>query len=152
MAAPDLVLRDIHPPSVPPWWPPAPGWWWLAAALLLVCLAIVGWRMFRAWQHRRWQRAFDAEVLMADSDTGRIAAMSSLLRRAARRHYADADRLQGDDWLAFLDTGQRGAPFVTGVGAVLRDGAFRRDPGALDLDALHALARGKFVHLMTKRA
>lgn len=152
MAAPDLVLRDIHQPSAPPWWPPAPGWWWLAAAILVVCLAVLGWRVLRAWQRRRWQRTFDAEVALAGSDTGRIAAMSSLLRRAARRRRADADRLQGDDWLAFLDTGQRGAPFMSGVGAALRDGAFRRDTGAVDLDALHALARGRFVDLMTKRA
>ncbi|TDK33873.1 DUF4381 family protein [Luteimonas terrae] len=152
MAAPDLVLRDIHQPSAPPWWPPAPGWWWLAAAILVVCLAIVVWRVLRAWERRRWQRTFDAEVALAGSNTGRIAVMSSLLRRAARRHRADGDRLQGDDWLTFLDVGQRGAPFKSGVGAALRDGAFRRDTGALDLDALHALARGRFVDLMTKRA
>jgi len=151
MTAPDLVLRDIHASTAPSWWPPAPGWWWLAAAILAVCLTIAGWRIHRAWQRRRWQRAFDAEVSLAGAGAARIAAMSSLLRRAARRRRADADRLQGDDWLVFLDAGVSGAPFTSGVGAALRDGAFRRETGALDMEALHALSRARFVALMTVR-
>ncbi len=148
---PDLVLRDIHQPPAPSWWPPAVGWWWLAAALLMLLCAVVGWRLFRAWQRRCWQRLFDVEVAAAPDAAGRIAAMSSLLRRAARRHRPDADRLQGEDWMSFLDTGLPGAPFTTGVGAALQDGAFRRDAHILDTAALHALARARFVVLMLGR-
>jgi len=143
----DLVLRDIHQPPAPSWWPPAPGWWWLAAAVLLLACAALGWRIFRSWQRRRWQQLFDAEVAAAPDAPGRIAAMSALLRRAARRRRPDADRLQGEDWLAFLDGGRPDAPFSTGIGAALRDGAFRRDTGALDTAALQALARARFVAL-----
>ncbi|MCD9095839.1 DUF4381 domain-containing protein [Luteimonas fraxinea] len=148
---PDLVLRDIHQPSAPSWWPPAVGWWWLAAALLVLVCAVVGWRLFRAWRRRRWQQLFDAEVAAAPDAAGRIAAMSSLLRRAARRHRPDADRLHGDEWLSFLDTGVPGAPFTTGDGIALRDGAFRRDAETLDTTALHALARARFIALMLGR-
>ncbi|MGO3127735.1 MAG: DUF4381 domain-containing protein [Luteimonas sp.] len=148
---PDLVLRDIHQPPAPSWWPPAVGWWWLAAALLVLVCAVAGWRLFRAWQRRRWQRLFDAEVAAAPDAVGRIAAMSSLLRRAARGHRPDADRLHGEDWLSFLDTGVPGAPFSTGIGNTLRDGAFRRDADTLNTTALHALARARFVALMLGR-
>lgn len=148
---PDLVLRDIHQPSAPSWWPPAVGWWWLAAALLALVCALAGWRAFAAWRRRRWQRLFDTEVAAASDAAGRIAAMSSLLRRAARRHRADADRLRGEDWLSFLDTGQTGAPFSTGIGSALQDGAFRRDAGTRETPALHTLARARFVALMTAR-
>ncbi|MDR6991224.1 DUF4381 domain-containing protein [Luteimonas sp. 3794] len=148
---PDLVLRDIHQSTAPSWWPPAVGWWWVGAALLAIVCGLAAWRMFRAWQRRRWQRLFDREVAVAGDAAGRIAAMSSLLRRAARRHRSDADRLQGDDWLSFLDAGAAGAPFSTGAGAVLRDGAFRRDAHALETTTLHALARRRFVGLMMGR-
>ena len=148
---PDLVLRDIHQPPAPSWWPPAVGWWWLAAALLVLVCAMVGWRLYRAWQRRRWQRLFDAEIAGAPDAAGRIAAMSSLLRRAARRHRPDADRLHGDSWLSFLDAGMPGAPFTTGVGHALQDGAFRREVDALDTTALHTLARARFVLLMLGR-
>lgn len=148
---PDLVLRDIHQPPAPTWWPPAAGWWWLAAAILVLVCIVAGWRVFRAWQRRRWERLFDAEVTAAPDTAGRIAAMSSLLRRAARRHRPDADRLRGDDWLSFLDAGVPGAPFSTGIGTTLRDGAFRRDADLLDTTALHALVRARFVALMLGR-
>jgi len=148
---PDLVLRDIHQPPAPSWWPPATGWWWLAAALLALLAALVCWRVFRAWQRRRWRQVFDAEVAAAGDAAGRLAAMSSLLRRAARRHRADADRLRGEAWLSFLDAGMPGAPFSSGVGAALHDGAFRRDAGVFDTAALQALARTRFVALMVER-
>lgn len=151
MAIPDLVLRDIHQPTAPSWWPPAPGWWWLGAGLLVVVLALAGWRLFRAWQRRRWMQLFDADVDAAVGGVARIAAMSALLRRAARRQRPDADRLQGQAWLAFLDAGMPGAPFTTGAGSALLDGAFRRDADAVDLPALQTLARRRFVALMVGR-
>lgn len=150
-AMPDLVLRDIHQPAAPGWWPPAPGWWWLAAALACVVAALIAWRLVRAWRRRHWMRLFDAEVDAAADVPTKIAAMSALLRRAARRRNPGADRLSGDTWLEFLDIGQPGLPFTAGIGRVLHDGAFRRDAGTLDIRALQTVARLRFVTLMTGR-
>ncbi|HSR64326.1 MAG TPA: DUF4381 family protein, partial [Xanthomonadaceae bacterium] len=98
-----LVLRDIHQPPAPPWWPPAPGWW-LLAALVLVASMVPAWR---AWRRRRRRlahaRLFDAAVAAAATPVARVAAISELLRRAARRIDPAADKLLGDDWLRFLD-------------------------------------------------
>lgn len=145
---PDLVLRDIHEPPPPLWWPPAPGWWWLAAALLVLLLGAVAYLWYRRRRVRAWQRLFDQAVAAAGTGPARIAAMSALLRRAARGVRPDADRLQGDAWLAFLDGDAPGAGFVKGPGAALRDGGFRRDADDVDLEALQALARRRFLALM----
>ncbi|MET0329246.1 MAG: DUF4381 domain-containing protein [Luteimonas sp.] len=148
-AVPDLVLRDIHQPPAPDWWPPAPGWWWLAGVLVCLGIALLGWRLLRAWRRRYWIRLFDGEVDTATGTPAKIAAMSGLLRRASRRRDPAADRLAGDDWLTFLDTGQPGLPFTTGIGRELHDGPFRRDADAIDVRALQSVARVRFVALMT---
>ena len=69
--------------------------------------------------------------------------MSDLLRRAARRKDPLADRLQGDDWLRFLDQG-----FEHGPGALLREGAFRRDTDAAAARALRSVARQRYLSWM----
>ena len=109
------VLRDIHLPPAPPWWPPAPGWWLLAAAVL-------------AGRDRR-RRSCDAgdassalpsprcstrRSMPPPTPTAQVAAMSELLRRAARRRDAQADRLQGDAWLRFLDGATSSRVFAHG--------------------------------------
>lgn len=148
MAIPDLVLRDIHAPDAPAWWPPAPGWWWLGALVLALAagFAVHAWR--RARRRRRWARLFDETVDAAADPPARIAAISGLLRRAARRVRPDADRLQGEAWLQFLDAGTGASAFVEGPGAALHDGAFRRDAADVDIGALRALARARFLSLM----
>lgn len=146
---PDLVLRDIHRPAAPGWWPPAPGWWWLAAAFVCVVAGLFAWRLWRAWRRRQWARLFDADVESAIGASAKVAAMSALLRRAARRRNPAADRLSGEAWLEFLDIGQPGLSFTAGIGRVLHDGAFRRDAGTLDMRALQTVARLRFVALMT---
>lgn len=148
MAIPDLVLRDIHGTAAPGWWPPAPGWWWLAAGLLLVLVGVTAWRWRIARRRRAWMRLFDTAVAAAGDTPGRIAAISALLRRAARRARPDADRLQGDAWLQFLDAGHGHAGFVEGPGALLRDGAFRKDVPDDEVEALRTLARARFLALM----
>ena len=147
MAIPDLVLRDIHVTPAPAWWPPAPGWWWLAAGLLLAVLAwaVQRWRI--AGRRRSWLRLFDAAVAAAGDPPGEIAAISQLLRRAARRARPDADRLQGDAWLQFLDAGGR-AGFTGETGALLRDGAFRAHVPHGEVEALRQIARARFLALM----
>ena len=144
-----LVLRDVHVPATPSMWPPAPGWWLLASGLLLV-LGVAGWLHRRRSQRLQgWQRLFD-QALQAESHPGQVAAISELLRRAARRVDADADRLQGQDWLRFLD-GDAGTDFSQGAGTLLLEGGYRRElePGALD--AVQVLARRRFLQLMAAR-
>ena len=154
MQAQELVLRDVHVPVAPSLWPPAPGWWLLSIGILLV-VAIV-WTLH--WRKRRrirgWQRMFDDACRDAPA-AAQIAAISELLRRAARRVDARADRLQGDDWLRFLDGNIKGENrprgFSAGAGRVLLDGGYRRDLPASEVAATKALARARFLELMAKR-
>ncbi len=149
MQAQELVLRDVHVPVAPSLWPPAPGWWLLAGAVALGC-AILWW--LKRQRRRRmlaWQKVFDA----ACGDVPRaaqIAAMSELLRRAARRVDAQADRLQGEAWLAFLDGGKLHA-FSEGAGRLLLEGGYRREVPAQEFAAARSLARARFLELMAGR-
>jgi hypothetical protein len=145
MADPTLALRDIHAPPAPPLWPPAPGWWLLAACIAAAVAIVLALR----WRRRRRRAAsgarFDAALAQAASPTEAVAAMSDLLRRAARLHDPDADRLHGRDWLARLDDGDPARPFTDGPGRLLLDGAFRPDVDARAVDALRPLARARFI-------
>lgn len=77
----------------------------------------------------------------------RLAAMSALLRRAARQAHPGAERLQGKRWLEFLDGGQ-GQDFSAGPGRLLLDGSFRPQADAGAVDAVTGLAHARFVELM----
>lgn len=153
IAAPDpsLVLRDIHQPPPPSWWPPAIGWWLVAAAVLL---ALGAWA-WRAWRRRRRRRAlerlFDAGIAAAPTPAARIAAASTLLRRAARVRDPAAGALHGDGWLAFLDAGAATPLFTDGEGRLLLDGGFRPEVDAARADALVARARRRFLEWMAPR-
>ena len=145
-----LPLRDIHLPPMPSLWPPAPGWWWVGAALVLLMGCIAAIRVRRHRRQRAWARMFDDAVASAPTASGRIAAMSELLRRAARRVDPAADTLSGEDWFDFLDAGLRTSPFRSGPGALLRDGAYRRDVADSDVEALRMLARARFLAWMAR--
>lgn len=175
MQDPTLVLRDIHQPPAPPWWPPAPGWWVLAALLLLAAGA-VAWFVSRRRRHRAAVVAlFDREVQAAPTAADEVAAISELLRRAARRRDPQADRLHGEAWLAFLDgvpaagasrnPSKRGTqrlaaapgdatvqqPFSKGPGRLLLEGGYRRDVDAAQVAQLRPLARARFLDWMAAK-
>ena len=152
-AAPQLRLRDIHLPPEPAWWPPAPGWW------ILCALVMLGLLLFARWLQRRWRQharltalraQFDRAAII-DDPVARVAAISELLRRAARVHDADATQLQGADWLRFLDGGDAAAEFTHGPGRILIDGAYRPRLEAHLADALLPPARRRFLQLLEKR-
>jgi hypothetical protein len=143
-----LVLRDIHQPPVPPWWPPAPGWWLLAA---LIVAAVLVWAMVKLRRHRRrtaHAALFDAALAATSTRPQQVAAMSGLLRRAARQRDRDTETLQGEAWLAWLDGDDPARPFTTGPGRWLLDGGFRSDVEADRLDALRPVARARFLQLL----
>ncbi|WP_454829111.1 DUF4381 domain-containing protein [Pseudoxanthomonas wuyuanensis] len=149
MSATTLVLRDVHVPATPSLWPPAPGWWLVFAVALAVLAMVAGWWWFRRRRRRRWQRLFE-EACAQPEPVKQIAAISDLLRRAARRIEPKADRLQGEDWLRFLD-GQSGG-FSTGAGRIVLDGGYRRQIVDSDeLERFRTLARGRFLQLMAGR-
>lgn len=136
-------LADIHLPGAPSWWPPAPGWWVLAV-LLTAGLALLAW-----WLRRRAQRARVRTLLRTEFETAlaltsasgdearQVAALSTLLRRAALRFAPHAAGLQGETWLHFLDAGDPAKPFSEGAGRLLLEGPYRRH---VDPDAARALA------------
>ncbi len=143
-----LPLRDVHAGIAPAWWPPAPGWWMLLAAVLLVT-AVLTWRRHRdRRRHAAILGLFDEAVDRAETPSQQIAAMSELLRRAARRMHANADRLEGEEWLGFLDEGMPRPVFHLGAGALLLDGGFREDVDQDQATLLRALARERYLRWM----
>lgn len=140
-----LVLRDIHLATPPPWWPPAPGWWVLGAAVLMVLAALVSWRLLRARRRRRWLALFDREVDAAADAAAAVAAMSALLRRAAKGRHPAADRLEGQAWLDLLDAGRDTPRFNGARGALLLQGPFQRDVDAAAVTDLRHAARERFL-------
>ena len=148
-ATPDpLQLHDVHLSSSPSWWPPAPGWWLVVLALVLAVVVMWFWRR-RAHRLRvQSERLFDTTVDAADDLPARIAVMSELLRRAARRRDPSADRLAGDAWMRFLDAGQPMPVFSAGAGRTLLEGGFRREVGEQEYAALRGIVRARFVELM----
>ncbi|MFC7301337.1 DUF4381 family protein [Cognatiluteimonas weifangensis] len=148
---PTLVLRDIHQPPAPPWWPPAPGWWIVAALLLLAVATLAGWAWRRQRRRRALQRLFDDAVRAAATPAAQLAAISELLRRAARRRDPQADRLQGEAWLRFLDGDGRQPRFGDKDARLLLDGGFRPAVDAAAVAALLPRARACFLQWMAAR-
>jgi len=140
-----LTLRDVHAGIAPAWWPLAPGWW----MVLAVILAVAGVGAWVAARRRRKRdailRLFDDAVEGAVSPSQQVAAMSELLRRAARRTHPGADTLEGDAWLRVLDDGMPRLEFSEGAGALLRDGGYRADVTTMQASALRAIARRRYL-------
>ena len=143
-----LPLKDVLPGLVPARWPPAPGWWLLAGIVVLVAGGAWWWMRRRRQRRAAILRLFEDSVDAAGSPAQQVAVMSDLLRRAARRKDPLADRLQGYDWLRFLDRGMTPPCFEHGPGALLREGAFRRDTDAGAARALRSVARQRYLSWM----
>jgi HAMP domain-containing protein len=145
---PDLVLRDVHAAASTPWWPPAPGWWMVFAVLAFAIAAFAFFAHRRRVRRRAIARLFDDALAAAHTPTAQIAAMSELLRRAARVRDPAADRYSGDAWRAHLDAGAKQRLFDDDTGALLIDGAFRRDVDAHAVATLRDRARRRYLEWM----
>ncbi len=148
---PPLPLRDVHPGLAPSWWPPAPGWWLVAAGVLLLVVALAVWRTRRRRRRAAFARIFDNALAQATGPAEKLALASELLRRTARRIDRQADRLQGEAWLQFLDAGLPSPVFQTGAGALLLDGAFRPDVDPQAAQAACAAARMRYLDWVRRR-
>lgn len=149
MTAP-LLLRDVQEGIAPAWWPLAPGWWVVLAAIVVIAGFVI-WRGLRARRRRTAiVRLFDDAVDRADNPAQQVAAISELLRRAGRRKHAQADTLEGDEWLRILDEGLPQPLFSTGAGALLLEGGFRRDVAAAEVEGLRAIARQRYLSWMAE--
>ena len=149
--APDLVLRDIHRVPAPSLWPPAPGWWVVLAVIVMLGFATWWWLRRRRLQWQAITRIFDDAMRDAGDPQARVAAISSLLRRAARRHREDADVLDGEAWLHALDEGAKVPLFESSVGRLMLEDMWRPDIEPHDVDALEAAARVRFLQWMGVR-
>jgi hypothetical protein len=145
-----LVLRDIHPGAAPAWWPPAPGWWLVVALVLAAVAAYAWWRGRKRARLRRIVELFDGAVDTASGTAAKVAAMSELMRRAGHLRNPQADKLQGESWLAFLDDGDADSPFVRGPGRLLLEGGYRREVDPRQLAALQTVVRRRFLAWMVK--
>lgn len=148
MSAAQLVLRDVHEPLAPAWWPLAPGWWGVLAIVVLALVLLGWWRGRRLLRRRRAAQLFDARVAAAGSPQAEVAAISELLRRAARRVAPGGDTREGEDWLRLLDSGLAQPVFRRGPGALLRDGAYRPSLQPAEVAALRDVARARFIAWM----
>jgi hypothetical protein len=151
-----LVLREIHQPEAPSWWPPAPGWWLVAVVVIAAVVLLLRFWLRRSRRRKAAVRLFDDALHAHDGAAARVAAISELLRRAARRSDPTADKLEGEAWLAFLDgssrkKGRTAKPFSQGPGRLLLDGGFRRDLADEAVRDLLPLARKRYLELMAVR-
>lgn len=143
-----LQLLDVHDGNAPAWWPLAPGWWLLLAGIVVIAMLATWLRARKRRRHAAALRLFDGEVDRANTPSQQVAAMSGLLRRAARRKHAHADTLAGDAWLRLLDEGMPQPVFSAGAGALLRDGGFRDDVTEHEAWALRIIARERYLRWM----
>ncbi len=128
-----LDLKDIHEPEAIGWGPPAIGWWILAVAIPLLIILLV-------WLYKRLTRKTAVKtsrkmLVQIKQDATRdnlqkLCDLSVLVRRVAisMSPREKAAGLTGRQWLAFLDTSVKGAPFSEGVGQLLADAPYRNTP------------------------
>ena len=143
-------LRDVHPPSEPPWWPPAPGWWIVALiALALLALAIrYALPRWRRWRMRRGLlgalEAIARRHRAGALETATAADVSQLLRRAALERFpqSDAAGLVGERWIAFLAARDRAPGRFESVREALTVGPYGSPGTTVDVTALLSAVRG----------
>lgn len=148
-------LRDIHLPGPASWWPLAVGWW-IAIAILLVAMGMLAFYLLRRRARRRRAEAplreLDAIAVhwRTTNDTQAVAAaLSQLLRRAARRLDPRSATLAGEAWLASL---QAMAPRIPLFPLAAVEASIYQPVPSLDVDAAITTARRWLQHVMAQPA
>jgi len=122
-------LRDIHLPKPISFWPLAPGWYIvLAIIVLMIVIGII--IIYKRQQKRKIPKAILHQLQQLKQQTDNaavIAALSSLLKRAALSFYPreKVAKLQGKEWLLFLDKTSNTNAFTQGVGRVFMIGPYQ---------------------------
>jgi cbb3-type cytochrome oxidase subunit 3 len=140
-----LPLRDIHLPEAISWWPPALGWW-LLAILIPLLLALMFW-LYKRITRKTAIKAAKKLLLHIKQDSERdnsekLKALSTLLRRVAISKVGrnECAGLTGEQWLEYLDRSVKGSPFTKGIGKVLANAPYRKNPPTdVDISQLTSL-------------
>lgn len=135
-------LRDIEIPVVSN--TPALGWWLLM--LLLVALVLVCLFLLKRRKARLWQRQATQQLQAIRESVGREPSIDILSRcsQLARQVVLAVDQreqvaqLHGDAWLEKLDDICARPEFSQGIGQLLLDQPYQKQPAVAkqDLDAL----------------
>lgn len=112
-------LHDIHLPEPIGWWPIAPGWYLLALILVTAGLLIALF-CHRYYLHGRARRAalraladYQKQYQHDANSQACTANISMLLKRVALAYYprTRVAGLQGEAWIAFLNSTAKGVNF-----------------------------------------
>ena len=141
-----LPLRDIIA-FEPGWWPPAPIWWFGALILGFVIYTLARW-LINYFRHEHFylkRSAFkeleQIEKHVALNDQQLATKVSALLKRVALQRFPEQRlaQLNGQSWLAFLDSAVPGSAFSSVGGAPLNDAQYQ-STAKIDRRALFAAA------------
>ncbi len=128
-----LPLRDIHLPEAIGWWPPALGWW-LLAILIPLLIGLLVW-LYKGITRKTAIKAARKLLLQIKQDQQRdnsqkLKDLSTLIRRVAIS-VAERDEcagLTGNEWLEFLERSIKGSPFTQGMGKLLANAPYQKNP------------------------
>jgi cbb3-type cytochrome oxidase subunit 3 len=133
MESSQLPLRDIHLPEAIGWWPPALGWW-LLAILIPLSIALMFWLYKRATRKTAIKAAKKLLLHIKQDkqcDTSqKLKELSALIRRVAisTTNRDKCAGLIGQQWLEFLDQSATGTPFTLGIGTLLANAPYQKNP------------------------
>jgi hypothetical protein len=130
---PGPEILDIHLPEAISWWPLAMGWW-LAFVLILGFLSVAIWYWRKKSTARRPLREALNQLQNIEHDYHQnqsiedlICQLSSLLRVVAITLYGrdEIARMNGQQWLQFLDSKLAKPEFLEGDGQIFGEGPYQ---------------------------
>jgi len=133
-----IPIKDIHLPEAISWWPVAIGWWLLMVVLITAIIIFVIWFQHQSKQKEPKCKALSfrkqvmselREIQNITDDRLFLAQLSALLKRVAiTQHGQNIAGLSGKKWLQFLDRQWNLHSFSQGIGLVLLDLPYQKNP------------------------